>query len=196
MPPRRRAPTIHVRFVLDSGEAVIFHNPRRFGFVDYRAPGILEADPPLSRLGPEPLADGFTPAVLVARLAGRTGPVKTVLLDQTVVAGLGSIYVCEVLFRAGISPLRSAVGIGPRRLARLVAAIKAVLAEAVAVGGSTLRDHRLPDGTEGQFQMRFAVYDRAGEACPSPGCAGKAGHGIKRIVQAGRSTYYCPGYQR
>ena len=157
VPPR---PHDHVRFVLDSGEAVIFHDPRRFGFVDYRAPGTLEADPPLPRLGPEPLADGFTPAVLAARLAGRTGPVKTVLLDQTVVA------------------------------------IKAVLAEAVAVGGSTLRDHRLPDGTEGQFQIRFAVYDRAGEACPSPGCAGKAGHGIKRIVQAGRSTYYCPGYQR
>jgi formamidopyrimidine-DNA glycosylase len=184
-------PHDHLRLILEDGVAATFHDPRRFGFVDCRDAADLEADPLLARLGPEPLGDGFTPAVLAARLAGRSGPIKTVLLDQGTVAGLGNIYVCEALFRAGISPLRAAGKLGDKRLARLVAAIRAVLTEAVAAGGSTLRDHRLADGSFGYFQMRFSVYDRAGAPCPTPGC----GHAIKRIVQSGRATYYCPGCQ-
>lgn len=182
----------HVRFVLDSGDVVTFHDPRRFGFVDYAAPGTLAGDPLLSRLGPEPLSDDFTATALATRLHGRAQPVKLALLDQAVVAGLGNIYVCEALFRAGISPFAAAGSLGPRRLARLVAAIRAVLAEAVAAGGSTLKDHRRPDGSLGYFQMNFQVYDRGGMACP----AGKPGHAIKRVVQSGRSTCYCPDCQR
>ena len=182
----------HVRFTFDSGDVVTFHDPRRFGFVDYAAAGALEADPLYARLGPEPLSADFDARVLAAAFAGRAQPVKLALLDQTAIAGLGNIYVCESLFRAGISPFAAAGGIGPRRLERLAAAIKAVLAEAVAAGGSTLKDHRLPDGGTGYFQMTFRVYDREGAPCPS----GKPGHAIKRVVQSGRSTYYCPACQR
>jgi len=182
----------HLRFVLASGDVVTFHDPRRFGFVDYAPPGCLDSDPLLSRLGPEPLGEAFTAAVLAARIAGRAQPIKLALLDQAVVAGLGNIYVCEALFRAGISPFAAAGSLSPRRVARLVAAIKAVLAEAVAAGGSTLRDHRRPDGGLGYFQMSFRVYDRDGGDCDS----GKPGHAIKRVVQSGRSTYYCPRCQR
>lgn len=190
----RDAPLLHdhVRFALESGDTVTFHDPRRFGFVDHAAAGELERDPLLARLGPEPLADGFAGPVLAARLAGRSQPIKLALLDQTVVAGLGNIYVCEALFRARISPFAAAGSLGPRRIAGLVAAIRAVLAEAVAAGGSTLKDHRRPDGGLGYFQMSFRVYDRGGGACDS----GKAGHAIKRVVQSGRSTYYCPECQR
>lgn len=188
-PPARHD---HVRFRLDSGDVVTFHDPRRFGFVDYAAPGRLELDPLLARLGPEPLAPGFGAAVLAAGLAGRAQPIKLALLDQAVVAGLGNIYVCESLHRAGISPFAAAGALGPRRVGRLAAAIQAVLAEAVAAGGSTLRDHRRPDGGLGYFQMRFRVYDRADEACDHCG----AGHVIKRVVQGGRSTYYCPVCQK
>ena len=182
----------HLRFVLASGDTVTFHDPRRFGFVDYAPPGGLESDPLLARLGPEPLDDGFTAEVLAPRLAGRAQPVKLALLDQAVVAGLGNIYVCEALFRAGISPFAAAGSLSPRRIARLVAAIRTVLAEAVAAGGSTLKDHRRPDGGLGYFQMSFRVYDRDGGDCGS----GKPGHAIKRVVQSGRSTYYCPRCQR
>lgn len=188
-PPARHD---HVRFRLDSGDVVTFHDPRRFGFVDHAPPGRLELDPLLARLGPEPLGPGFDAAVLAAGLAGRAQPIKLALLDQAVVAGLGNIYVCESLFRAGISPFAAAGSLGPRRVARLAAAIRAVLAEAVAAGGSTLRDHRRPDGGLGYFQMAFRVYDREGGACPG----GKPGHAIKRVVQGGRSTYYCPHCQR
>ncbi len=181
----------HLRLVFAGGTAATLHDPRRFGFVDFREEADLAADPLLARLGPEPLAEDFTPTVLAERLAGHGGPVKTVLLDQTVVAGLGNIYVCEALFRAGISPRRAANRLGRARLARLVRAIREVLAEAVAAGGSSLRDHRLTDGSLGYFQMRHAVYDRADAPCATPGC----GHAIKRIVQSGRSTYYCPGCQ-
>jgi formamidopyrimidine-DNA glycosylase len=181
----------HLRLTFAGGVCATLHDPRRFGFVDFREDADLAADPLLSRLGPEPLADDFTATVLAERLAGRKGPVKTVLLDQTAVAGLGNIYVCEALFRARISPVRAAGKLGTKRLERLVAAIREVLAEAVAAGGSSLRDHRLTDGSSGYFQLRHAVYGRAGEPCPVPGC----GQAIKRIVQSGRSTYYCPGCQ-
>jgi len=186
----------HLRFALDDGGAVTFCDPRRFGFVDYAPPGRLEADPLLSRLGPEPLSPALTVPALCEGLSGRTGPVKTALLDQTLIAGLGNIYVCEALYRAGISPTAAAGSLSPARVARLAAAIKSVLAEAVAAGGSSLRDHRRPDGTLGYFQMRFSVYDREGEPCPAHPDGANPRHRIKRIVQSGRSTYYCPGCQR
>jgi len=189
-------PHAHLRFTLSDGGVVTFCDPRRFGFVDYAAAGTLESDPLLSRLGPEPLSPDFTAARLAAGLAGRSGPIKTALLDQTLVAGLGNIYVCEALYRAGIAPTAVAGGLSPAGIARLAAAIPAVLAEAVAAGGSSLRDHRRPDGTLGYFQMRFSVYDRAGEACPAHPDGTNPRHRIKRIVQSGRSTYYCPGCQR
>ncbi|WP_337996434.1 bifunctional DNA-formamidopyrimidine glycosylase/DNA-(apurinic or apyrimidinic site) lyase [Oleispirillum naphthae] len=189
-------PHHHLRFTLDDGGAVTFCDPRRFGFVDYAAPGSLAADPLLARLGPEPLAPAFSAAALAAGLSGRSGPVKTALLDQALVAGLGNIYVCEALYRAGISPAVAAGSLSAARVARLAEAIAAVLAEAVEAGGSSLRDHRRPDGTLGYFQMRFAVYDREGEPCPAHPDGANPRHRIKRIVQSGRSTYYCPGCQR
>ncbi|MBN2752863.1 MAG: bifunctional DNA-formamidopyrimidine glycosylase/DNA-(apurinic or apyrimidinic site) lyase, partial [Rhodospirillaceae bacterium] len=191
-PPERHD---HLRFAIDGGGTVTFHDARRFGFVDYAPLDTLSMDPLLSRLGPEPLSDDFTAAILKNRLIGRRGPIKTVLLDQTVVAGLGNIYVCEALFRAGISPLCVAESLSPHRVTRLVTAIQSVLTEAVAAGGSTLKDHRQPNGALGYFQMQFSVYDREGAACPRQKGEGKSRHGIKRIVQAGRSTYYCPGCQ-
>jgi len=195
-PAAALGPHHHLRFTLDDGGAVTFCDPRRFGFVDYAAPGTLAADPLLSRLGPEPLSAEFTAAALAAGLAHRSGPVKTALLDQTLVAGLGNIYVCEALHRAGISPAVAAGSLSAARVARLAEAIQAVLAEAVAAGGSSLRDHRRPDGTLGYFQMQFAVYDREGEPCRAHPDGTNPRHRIKRIVQSGRSTYYCPGCQR
>jgi formamidopyrimidine-DNA glycosylase len=149
----------------------------------------------LAGLGPEPLDDAFTAAVLSAALVGRHTPIKAALLDQGVVAGLGNIYVCEALFRAGISPRRLAASVAGLRAARLVPAIKAVLAESIGAGGSSLRDYVRADGEVGRFQENFAVYGREGEGCP--GCPGApACPGIGRIVQAGRSTFFCPRRQR
>ncbi len=182
----------HVEFVTEEGRTVAFTDPRRFGALDLCEDGILERHPALAGLGPEPLDDAFTPAVLAARLAGRGGPVKTVLLDQTVVAGLGNIYVCEALFRAGISPLAPAGSLTARPIGRLTKAIRAVLTEAVAAGGTTLRDHARPDGELGYFQQNLAVYGREGQPCPGCTCA----EGVRRIMQAGRSTFYCPVRQK
>jgi len=184
----------HVRVELASGDQVVLHDPRRFGFFDYCQRDDLVLDPLLSRLGPEPLEPAFDATCLAKQLAGRSGPIKNVLLDQAVVAGLGNIYVCEALFRAGISPMRAAKTVPHQGLVVLVDAIKEVLAHAVAVGGSTLKDHRKPDGSQGYFQMQFKVYDREGQPCPLHPDAKK--HGIQRIVQSGRSTYYCPACQR
>lgn len=182
----------HVIFDTDDGQRVVYQDPRRFGLMDLLAAEGLADHSLLRGLGPEPLDDAFTPAVLSAALAGRQCPIKTTLLDQKVVAGLGNIYVSESLFRAGISPSRSAATVAGKRAERLVPAIKAVLTEAIAAGGTTLRDHRRPDGELGYFQHSFAVYDRAGEPCPGCDCA----PGIRRIVQAGRSTFYCAKRQK
>jgi formamidopyrimidine-DNA glycosylase len=152
----------------------------------------LAAHPLLAGLGPEPLEEAFTAEVLAAALAGKATPVKVALLDQRVVAGLGNIYVCESLFRAGISPLRPAGGVTAAEMARLVPAIKDVLTEAIAAGGSSLRDHVRPDGELGYFQHSFAVYGRDGEACPGCTCDGA----IQRLVQAGRSTFFCAKRQK
>jgi len=181
----------HVRVVLASGDAVIFNDPRRFGYFDICAADELENDPLLSKLGPEPLSDDFTADVLAEALSRKTGPIKTVLLDQTVVAGLGNIYVCEALFKSGISPSCAANAISSRKIKDLAVAIRAVLLRAVEVGGSTLKDHRKPDGDTGYFQIEFSVYDKEGSSCPV-----NPKHTIQRLVQSGRSTFYCPACQK
>lgn len=174
------------------GWRVTFNDARRFGAMDLCPTSELGTHRMLSGLGPEPLGNGFGPEVLAAAFRGRRSPVKAVLLDQSVVAGLGNIYVCEALFRAGISPRRAAGRIGAGRVERLAEAIRAVLREAIDAGGSSLRDYRQADGDLGYFQHDFAVYDRTGASCRTPGCAGK----VRRIVQSGRSSFYCPQCQR
>lgn len=190
-------PEAHEHLVLatDHGWRVGFVDPRRFGSVDLVPTVAEDRHRFLAALGPEPLDAGFTPAVLSAALEGKRTPIKAALLDQKVVAGLGNIYVCEALFRAGISPRRLAHTIPGTRAARLVPAIKAVLAESIGAGGSSLRDYVRADGEVGRFQEKFAVYGREGEPCP--GCPGVPPcGGIARIVQSGRSTFFCPGRQR
>ncbi|MEM7740279.1 MAG: bifunctional DNA-formamidopyrimidine glycosylase/DNA-(apurinic or apyrimidinic site) lyase [Pseudomonadota bacterium] len=170
-------------------QRITFSDPRRFGFIELLSTAEL-ASGRLSGLGPEPLSPTFSPEVLVARLKGKATPIKSALLDQKVVAGLGNIYVCEALLRARISPKRLARTIGLVRAQRLVAAIKTVLSEAIEAGGSTLRDYAAADGSEGEFQQRFYVYGREGEPCLH--CASP----VKRMVQSGRSTFYCSSCQR
>lgn len=182
----------HVVIDLEDGARVTFNDPRRFGAMDLVATGELEAHRLLAGLGPEPLGNGFDEDYLVARLAGRRTPVKAALLDQRLVAGLGNIYVCEALFRAGISPMRRAARLSARRAAALVPAIRAVLADAIEAGGSSLRDYRQADGELGYFQHAFDVYGREGAPCRRPGCGGT----VRRKVQSGRSSFYCATCQR
>jgi len=187
------APQKHDHVVLDfeEGARVTLNDARRFGAMDLWPTGDLEAHRLLAGLGPEPLGNAFDAAVLTRRLEGRVTPVKSVLLDQKVVAGLGNIYVCEALWRAGVSPLRLARDVSPREAEDLVIAIRAVLAEAIEAGGSSLRDHRQADGELGYFQHSFAVYGREDEPCRTPGCGGV----IARDVQSGRSSFHCPTCQ-
>lgn len=180
----------HVVLVTEAGTTITFNDARRFGMVDLIRAG--EIHPLLARLGPEPLDPAFGPDQLAAAFAGRRAPVKQALLDQRIVAGLGNIYVSEALHRAGIDPRRAAGRIGAARLEALAGQIRAVLTDAIAAGGSSLRDHRQATGELGYFQHSFRVYDRAGQPCPRPGCAGT----IRRIVQSGRSSFYCPACQR
>ena len=198
MPPAH-APqhvTKHEHLVLETEDdwRVGLVDPRRFGSVDLVPTAAEDAHRLLAALGPEPLDPGFTPALLAAALAGRRTPIKAALLDQRLVAGLGNIYVCEALFRARVSPLRAAADVGRARATRLVAAIRAVLGEAIAAGGSSLRDYVQPDGELGYFQHAWKVYGREGqpcERCPGPpACAG-----VARIAQGGRSTFFCPRVQ-
>ncbi|MCR8724374.1 bifunctional DNA-formamidopyrimidine glycosylase/DNA-(apurinic or apyrimidinic site) lyase [Frigidibacter sp. ROC022] len=182
----------HVVFDMDNGARVTFNDARRFGAMDLMPTETAESHWLLKDLGPEPLGNGFHEAYLVARLKGRRMPVKSALLDQRIVAGLGNIYVSEVLHRTGISPTRLAGRIAAARVARLVPAIREVLGEAIEAGGSSLRDHRQTSGELGYFQHAFRVYDRAGAPCPTPGCAGV----IRRIVQSGRASFYCADCQR
>ncbi|SNR33961.1 bifunctional DNA-formamidopyrimidine glycosylase/DNA-(apurinic or apyrimidinic site) lyase [Paracoccus sediminis] len=180
----------HVVLTTDAGATITFNDARRFGMVDLIRDGA--AHPLLDRLGPEPFDDAFTPAYLAGAFAGRTVPVKQALLDQRIVAGLGNIYVSEALHRAGIDPRRAAGRIGSARIAALVGHIRDVLSDAIAAGGSSLRDHRQATGELGYFQHSFRVYDREGAPCPAPGCTGV----IRRIVQGGRSSFLCPMCQR
>ena len=186
----------HIVFHMSNGKTVTFNDPRRFGSMKLVPRARLEQEPLLRALGPEPLGNEFDPAMLAKACAGKKTSLKAALSDQRVVAGLGNIYVCEALFRARLSPKRQASTIADRngrpneRADRLVEAIKAVLRDAIEAGGSSLRDHRRADGSLGDFQHNFRVYDREDEPCPH--CKGK----IKRIVQVGRSTFYCPSCQK
>ena len=182
----------HVVFHMENGARVTFNDPRRFGAMDLIATPIAETHKLLASLGPEPLGNAFDETYLVNTLKPRRTPIKSALLDQRVVAGLGNIYVCEVLYRAGISPLRKAANISETRLARLVPLIRDVLSEAIESGGSSLKDYRQTDGELGYFQHSFKVYGREGEPCQTPDCKGK----ISRTVQSGRSSFHCPACQR
>ncbi|MBF9035231.1 bifunctional DNA-formamidopyrimidine glycosylase/DNA-(apurinic or apyrimidinic site) lyase [Rhodobacterales bacterium HKCCE2091] len=182
----------HVVMDLSTGARVTFNDARRFGAMDLAPTERVETHRLLSGLGPEPLGNGFSEPYLVRAFDGRRTAVKAALLDQRIVAGLGNIYVSEALHRAGISPRRAAGRISAARIARLVPAIRDVLTEAIAAGGSSLRDHRQTDGELGYFQHSFRVYDREGAPCPTPGCTGT----VRRIVQSARSSFYCPACQR
>jgi formamidopyrimidine-DNA glycosylase len=185
-------PHDHVEFETEGGATVRFGDPRRFGVVDVVDSDTLDADKRFAELGPEPLETSFDAAALEKALAGSRAPLKAALLDQRNVAGLGNIYVCEALYRAGLSPLRKAGTVkGPRAVA-LCASIKATLGEAIEAGGSSARDYVQASGELGWFQHQWRVYDREGSPCPGCDC----GKSVKRIVQSGRSTFYCPKRQR
>lgn len=182
----------HDHLLIETGTARVaaLNDPRRFGSLDLVRSEALSAFPPFAALGPEPLGDGLTPAHLASSFAGRTAPVKAMLLDQRIVAGLGNIYVCEALSIAGIRPHKAAGQVPKARLPLLVAAIRQVLADAIAAGGSTLRDYARPDGELGYFSKQWRVYGREGENCP--GC----GRAVQRRVDSGRSTFWCPTCQK
>jgi formamidopyrimidine-DNA glycosylase len=185
----------HLTLEADDGGTVGFVDPRRFGALDLIATADEDTHRLVAALGPEPLGNGFSAPVLLAALAGKTASIKTALLDQTIVAGIGNIYASEALFRARISPRRLAGHLGLARIDRLVPAIKTTLIEAIAAGGSSLRDYVQPSGELGYFQHAWKVYDRAGQACERcpgpPACAG-----IRHFTQTARTTYYCPLTQR
>ena len=186
------APHDHVVLTLDDGTVIRFNDARRFGLLDYVERSDAAQHPLLSGLGPEPLGPEFDSDYLAGALAGKMTPIKSALLDQRIVAGLGNIYVCEALFRAGISPRRGVASISRARVERLVAGIKSVLTEAIEAGGSSLRNYVQADGELGYFQHRWAVYGHEGDPCPGCDCAG----GVRRIVQSGRSTFFCAKRQR
>lgn len=188
------APQKHDHVVLDmeGGARVTFNDARRFGAMDLMDTSAAERHPLLASLGPEPLGNAFDESYLIARLHGRNTPIKSALLDQHIVAGLGNIYVCETLYRARIAPQTKAGTLTTRQVAGLVPIIREVLADAIEAGGSSLRDFRQADGELGYFQHSFQVYDREGQPCVTPGCGAVVG----RIVQSGRSSFYCPNCQR
>lgn len=193
--PDRPAPSdphTHVVFAFDDGLRLLYRDPRRFGLMTLAREADLPGHPLLKSLGLEPLGPDFSGAALAKKLAGKRTPLKAALLDQGIVAGIGNIYACEALFRAGLSPQRLAATVTRREADRLAAAIRAVLEEAIEAGGSTLRDYARTDGELGYFQHRFSVYDREGAACPKPKCRGT----VSRLVQSNRSTFYCPTCQR
>lgn len=180
----------HVVFKTSKDEYIAFNDPRRFGFIDF-----LKADgshPMLDKLGPEPLSNNFHGDALAEKLKGRKTPIKTAILDQTVVSGVGNIYACEALYEAGISPRRLAYTVQGQRAERLASMIRAVLTRAIAAGGSTLKDYTQVDGELGYFQHDFKVYGREGKPCRTDGCNAM----LKRIVQGGRSTFLCSNCQR
>jgi formamidopyrimidine-DNA glycosylase len=188
----------HVVFHMSSGAQVIFNDPRRFGLMLLVPRAELAEHPLMREVGPEPLGNAFDAAMLARACTGKKANLKAALSDQKVVAGLGNIYVCEAMHRARLSPKRRAAtlagrnGVPNERAEQLVDAIKAVLNDAIAAGGSSLRDHRRTDGELGEFQHNFRVYDREGQPCVTPGCSGK----VKRIVQGARSTFFCPTCQK
>ena len=182
----------HVVLYMENGARITFNDARRFGAMDLLDTATQEDHWLIRDIGPEPLGNAFDETYLIDRLTGKNTPIKTALLDQGIVAGLGNIYVCEVLFRAGIHPKRKAGQISARRVATLVPHIREVLSEAIAAGGSSLRDYRQSDGELGYFQHVFQVYGQEGKPCVTSGCQKT----IQRIVQSGRSSFFCPQCQR
>lgn len=182
----------HVAIETEEGTRIVFNDARRFGYMDLVSGNALEASRHLAGLGPEPLGPDFTAEALSDALKGKKTPIKAALLDQKVVAGLGNIYVCEALWQTGISPKRSAHTVAGIRAARLVPAIREILQRAIEAGGSSLRDFVRTDGELGYFQHSWSVYDHEGEPCSLAGCGGT----ITRLVQSGRSSFYCPKHQR
>jgi formamidopyrimidine-DNA glycosylase len=188
------APAKHDHVILDmeSGARITFNDARRFGAMAMTATAEVDKHWLLAALGPEPLGNAFDESYLIDRLHGKNTPIKTALLDQRIVSGLGNIYVCEVLHRAAISPKRKAGQLSAKQVASLVPVIREVLTEAIEAGGSSLRDYRQTDGELGYFQHAFRVYGREGMPCTKAGCEGT----IERIVQSGRSSFYCAQCQR
>ena len=182
----------HVVLHMEGGAVVTFNDARRFGMMDLAPTARVEEHWLLKEIGPEPLGNAFDEGYLVARLRGRNTPIKAALLDQRLVAGLGNIYVCEALWHAGLSPRRKAGRIAAARLAALVPAIRTTLLDAIEAGGSSLRDYRRADGELGYFQHTFRAYGREGQPCLRDGCGGI----IRRVVQSGRSSFYCAVCQR
>jgi formamidopyrimidine-DNA glycosylase len=182
----------HVVFDTDAGRRLTYFDARRFGFMDLIPTSALDRHPWFADMGPEPLEPDFTPAYLAKVLDGRSQAIKTLLLDQRIVAGLGNIYVCEALHRTGISPLKAGGKVTRAQIARLVPAVRETLEEAIAAGGSTLRDFQAADGSLGYFQHSFKAYGREDQPCLTPGCRGV----IRRKVQGGRSTFFCPECQK
>src|SRR5712672_516645 len=188
----------HVVFHMSSGAAVVFNDPRRFGYMKIIARHALEEEPLLRGLGPEPLGNEFDAVMLARSCANKKTSLKAALLDQRVVAGLGNIYVCEALYRSQLSPRRLAATLATKKAEptdhaqRLVSAIHAVLNQAIKAGGSSLRDHRQTTGELGYFQHSFQVYDREGQKCQTAGCSGI----VRRFTQNGRSTFWCPKCQK
>jgi len=200
MPRGKESVHDHVIFELDgpAGHArVLYNDPRRFGYMDLIATDLIDRHPWFSALGVEPVGNELSAPYLAERFRNKKAPLKAALLDQSIIAGLGNIYVCEAMWRSRLAPKRLAgelvtkAGAPREKLDRLVPAIRDVIAEAIEAGGSSLRDHIQTDGTLGYFQHRFSVYDREGEACKRAECDGT----VTRIVQSGRSTFYCPRCQ-
>ncbi len=179
----------HLLVETEAGRSVVLNDPRRFGFLDLWRTGDLDAYPPFAAMGPEPLGPDFDARYLCAAFEGRAAPVKALLLDQRIVAGLGNIYGCEALHLAGVEPGRPGGRIGKARIGRLVEAVRAVLLAAIEAGGSTLRDYARPDGELGYFSKQWRAYGREDEPC---GCGGT----VRRRVDSGRSTFWCPACQR
>lgn len=186
----------HMILTMEDGAGIVFNDARRFGMVMLTQAGLLDAHAALEGMGPEPLPESFTGKVLGEKLHGKKVAVKVALLDQRVVAGVGNIYASEALYEARISPLRAAGAVKPAEADRLAVAIRSVLTRAIAAGGSSLRDFRQAGGELGYFQHSFAVYDREGEPCPHCKAGGKKKAIIKKIVQGGRATYFCPACQK
>ncbi len=182
----------HMIWETAKGHVIRYHDPRRFGFMLLSTVDDLDTHPRLQDLGPEPLGNAFSGPILANALKRRKSPIKTAILDQTIVAGVGNIYACEALYRSGISPKRQAYTVTGKRAEELADAIRTVLNSAIESGGSTLRDYTNTSGELGYFQHSFQVYDKEGKECPNTGCNSK----IKRIVQSGRSTFYCSNCQR
>ena len=190
--PGKHARHEHIVFHVGNGTVIRFSDPRRFGLMTLTDRDSFAGHKLIRHLGPEPTGEDFTGPVLAARLKGKHTPIKAALLDQRVVAGVGNIYACEALYAAGLSPRRQASTVQGRRADRLAAAVRDVLGEAIAAGGSSLRDHVAPTGELGYFQHSFKVYGRTGGTCPGCDC----GQSVQRIVQSGRSTFYCAKRQR